>query len=73
MSKTTEYTFSILVLLFDFTDTRAPVTSMCTVAWLRCAAEVALEKIRKKNREDFLNGTKEEDLNFSAFFALLPP
>jgi hypothetical protein len=22
---------------------------------------VALEKIRKKNREDFLNGTKEED------------
>lgn len=23
--------------------------------------QVALEKIRKKNREDFLNGTKEED------------
>ena len=29
--------------------------------------QVALEKIRKKNREDFLNGTKEEDFHF--FFA----
>lgn len=34
--------------------------------WVLVGIQVALEKIRKKNREDFLNGTKEEDFQFLA-------